>query len=391
MKSNKIIQVTILATLLVSMLAGCAQPTVTPTAAPDVSVTSESSLAIAPGITITDTLGREVTFEKLPERVVVAGKATALLVNTLYMFPEAASRIVAIENRSQNPDAFISLVDPNYTDKLVLEKNAGPEAIAPTQPDVVILKSSMKEKLGDPLEAIGIKVIYLDLETPEVFYKDVQTVGALFGNDQRAEEINAFYQKRVNQVTDALKDLTAEEKMGMLLLQHSEEDNVISYEVPPAAWLQTILVETAGATPVWKDENVGDGWQTVTLDQIAAWNPYATAIIDYGGRAVEAVADIKADPTWQQLDAVKSNRTYAFPMDYLSWDQPDPRWILGLQWLAYINHADKFPNFNLQSEVLGFYEDLYGLDKMTISETIFPLLKGTLSIDQDISTAYPVN
>jgi iron complex transport system substrate-binding protein len=70
-------------------------------------------------------------------------------------------------------------------------------------------------------------------------------------------------------------------------------------------------------------------------------------------------------------------------MDYLSWDQPDPRWILGLQWLAWVGHSDKFPGFDLQSEVLGFYKTLYGLDKATISETIFPLLKGTLSFDRD--------
>jgi iron complex transport system substrate-binding protein len=384
MNSNKLIPIVILVILLVSMLAGCTQPASSPAENTEVPVVTQAPAEVTVGVTVTDTLGREVTFEKLPERVVVAGKATALLVNTLYMFPEAASRVVAIENRSQNPDAFISLVDPTYTDKLVLEKNAAAEAIAPSRPDVVILKSSMKENLGDSLEAIGIKVIYLDLETPDAFYKDVQTIGAMFGNSPRAEEIIAFYQERVSAVTDALKDLSAEEKTGVLLLQHSVEDNVISYEVPPATWLQTILVETAGGTPIWKDENVGDGWQTVTLDQIAAWNPYAIAIIDYTGGAVEAVAEIKADPTWQQLDAVKNNRVGAFPMDYLSWDQPDPRWILGLQWLAYINHSEKFPTFDLQSEVLGFYESLYGLDKMTISETIFPLLKGTLVIDRDV-------
>jgi iron complex transport system substrate-binding protein len=384
MNSNKLIPIVILVILLVSMLAGCTQPASSPAENTEVPVVTQAPAEVTVGVTVTDTLGREVTFEKLPERVVVAGKATALLVNTLYMFPEAASRVVAIENRSQNPDAFISLVDPTYTDKLVLEKNAAAEAIAPSHPDVVILKSSMKENLGDSLEAIGIKVIYLDLETPDAFYKDVQTIGAMFGNSPRAEEIIAFYQERVSAVTDALKDLSAEEKTGVLLLQHSVEDNVISYEVPPATWLQTILVETAGGTPIWKDENVGDGWQTVTLDQIAAWNPYAIAIIDYTGGAVEAVAEIKADPTWQQLDAVKNNRVGAFPMDYLSWDQPDPRWILGLQWLAYINHSEKFPTFDLQSEVLGFYESLYGLDKMTISETIFPLLKGTLVIDRDV-------
>jgi iron complex transport system substrate-binding protein len=385
MKSNKIVPIVILASMLVSMLAGCTQTGASPTASSDAPVVTQAPAEVDAGVIVIDTLGREVTFEKLPERVVVAGKATALLVNTLYMFPEATSRVVAIENRSQNPDAFIQVIDPTYTDKLVLEKNAAAEAIAPSHPDVVILKSSMKEKLGDSLEAIGIKVIYLDLETPDAFYKDVRTIGALFGNNARAEEIVAFYQGRVSAVTDALKDLKAEEKTGVLLLQHSVEDNVISYDVPPATWLQTILVETAGGTPIWKADNVGDGWQTVTLDQIAAWNPYAIAIIDYDGGAVEAVADIKADPTWQQLDAVKNDRVGAFPMDYLSWDQPDPRWILGLQWLAYINHSDKFPTFDLQSEVLGFYESLYGLDKMTISETIFPLLKGTLVIDRDVS------
>jgi len=386
MKRNKIFKAAVLAVILIGMLAGCTPQTTTPTAVVEQPVVTEAPVeTVAPVLSLTDTLGHTVSFDKLPERVVVAGKATTLLVNTLYLFPEAASRIVAIENRSQSPDAFIPLVDPTYTEKLVLEKNAGPEAIAPSKPDVVILKSSMKEKLGDPLEAIGIKVVYLDLETPATFYQDLQTIGALFGNSQRADEITAFYQGRVSQVTEALKDLKPEDKQNILLLQHSVEENVTSFEVPPATWLQTILVETAGATPVWKTENVGDGWQTVTLDQIAAWNPYAIAIIDYDGGAVEAVAAIKADPTWRQLEAVKEERVGAFPMDFLSWDQPDPRWILGLQWLAYVTHYNQFPTFDLQSEVLGFYEALYGLDKATITETIFPLLKGTLKIDKDIS------
>ena len=202
MKRNNIFKAAVLAIILMGMLAGCTPQTATPTTVVEQPVATEAPVeTIAPMLTITDTLGHTVSFDKIPERVVVAGKATALLVNTLYLFPEAATRIVAIENRSQTPDAFIPLVDPTYTDKLVLEKNAGPEAIAPSKPDVVILKSSMKEKLGDPLEAIGIKVIYLDLETPDTFYQDLQTIGALFGNSQRADEITAFYQDRVSQVT----------------------------------------------------------------------------------------------------------------------------------------------------------------------------------------------
>lgn len=375
---NQLFAILVTLILLAGMLASCAPKAATPSAT-EVPV-SPTTQPVEAALIITDGLDRTVSFDKMPERIVVAGKATALMVNTLYAFPEAATKIVAIENRSQSPDKFISLLDPALTEKLTIEKNAGPEAIAPTQPDVVILKSSMKEKLGDLLEQLGIKVVYVDLETPDQFYRDVRVLGALLDNTARAEEIVSYYEGRVSTVTDALKDLTPEEKYPILLLQHSIEDNVIAFSVPPAAWMQTILTEMAGGTPVWKDSATGSGWEVVTLDQIAAWNPFGIAIVDYDGGAAEAVAAIKADPTWQSLEAVKSNHIYAFPMDYLSWDQPDPRWILGLTWIATSLHADKFPGFDITGEVISFYETLYGLDEATIRAEILPLITGDLTV-----------
>ncbi len=357
--------------VLAGLLAGCAPKAVTPA----VPVTAQPAEA---ALVITDGLGRTVTFDTMPERIVVAGKATALMVNSLYAFPEAATKIVAIENRTQSPDQFISLIDPTLGDKLTIEKNAGPEAIAPTKPDVVILKSSMKEKLGDPLEQLGIKVIYVDLETPDQYYRDVRVLGALLDDTTRAEEIVAYYEGRVSMVKEALKDLTPEEKVPVLLLQHSIEDNVVAFSVPPAAWMQTILTEMAGATPVWKDSATGSGWEVVTLDQIAAWNPFGVAIVDYGGGASAAVEAIKADPTWKSLEAVKTDHLYAFPMDFLSWDQPDPRWILGLTWIASTLHKDKFPGFDMENEVISFYHELYGLDEAKIKAEIIPMIKGDL-------------
>jgi len=364
--------------LLTGMLASCAPKATTP-AVPEMPAAS-TAYPVAAALTITDGLERTVSFKKMPERIVVAGKATALMVNTLYAFPEAVTKIVAIENRSQSPDKFISLLDPALTEKLTIEKNAGPEAIAPTRPDVVILKSSMKEKLGNPLEQLGIKVVYVDLETPGQFYRDVRVLGALLDNTARAEEIVSYYEGRVSKVTDALKDLAPEEKYPILLLQHSIEDNVVAFSVPPAAWMQTILTEMAGGTPVWKDSSTGSGWEVVTLDQIAAWNPFGIAIVDYNGGATEAVTAIKADPTWQSLEAVKTNHIYAFPMDYLSWDQPDPRWILGFTWIATLLHANKFPGFDITTEVISFYQTMYGLDEATIRAEILPLIKGDLTV-----------
>jgi len=92
--------------------------------------------------------------------------------------------------------------------------------------------------------------------------------------------------------------------------------------------------KAGGGTPAWLDASTPDGWAVVTLEQIAAWNPDMIFLIDYSGNADKDAAQLKTDAQWSALNAVKTAHLYAFPSDFLSWDQPDPRWTLGLSWLA---------------------------------------------------------
>ena len=41
-----------------------------------------------------------------------------------------------------------------------------------------------------------------------------------------------------------------------------------------------------------------------------------------------------ADPRFSGLKAAKTGRVLGFAQDFLSWDQPDARWGLGLLWLT---------------------------------------------------------
>jgi len=63
-------------------------------------------------------------------------------------------------------------------------------------------------------------------------------------------------------------------------------------KVPPLDWLQTNMVEMAGGIPVWKDVPT-DGWTTITLEQIAVWNPKVILLVDYKGNAVDIVSQLK--------------------------------------------------------------------------------------------------
>jgi iron complex transport system substrate-binding protein len=364
----------LIAILLVAglVLAGCGSTPTAPTA-PEVSPPPE---ALPGGTTVVDALGRSVQFEELPQRIVVAGKSSLTIIDTLYLFPEAKERVVGLVVGQQKPGAFLSLVDPSFDQKAVLEVEAGPEQIAPLKPDVVVMRSFMKKDLGDALEQLKTPVVYVDLETPEQYFRDMVTLGKLFGNEARAEEIRAFYQARLDRLDESLGALVDDQKPRVLIVQYSDQGGEVALNVPSASWLQTKEAELAGGRPVWIEAAQGGGWTVVNFEQIAAWDPDTVFVISYKADPSQVVEALKADARWQALRAVQEGQVFGFASDLFSWDQPDPRWILGVTWLAGRLYPDRFADLDMVSEATRFFEQMYGMDGVAVEEQILPTLKG---------------
>lgn len=330
---------------------------------------------VAGPIIIVDALGREVTLPAAPQRIVLTGRALFMITDAAYLFPDAGQRIVGIGSTAQGGGNFIELIDPNYADKAVLEREAGAEQVAALQPDLVMLKSSLAESLGQPIEALGIPVIYIDFETPQQYVRDLAVLGQVFQDEARAGEVAAFYQDKVAAISQAVADA---EKPRTLVLYYNDRDGAVAFNVPPMNWIQTEMVEIAGGEPVWADANPGGGWTQVTLEQIAAWDPDQVFVISYFRDPSAVVADLKADANWQGLRAVQEDALHAFPGDLYSWDQPDPRWILGLTWLAGRLHPNIFADQDMVAEAQAFYETLYNLDADFFQQNIAPTFQGDL-------------
>ena len=366
--------------VLIGMLAGCAKPvpTAVPTEAPVPTEipTTEPTVEPTPSpIVITDALGRTVEFDSLPQRVVIAGKAGFMIANAAFLFPEASQRVVAYVKGGQTPNDFISTIFPLADDVSAVESSASAEQIAPLTPDVVLMKSYLQKSLGDPVEQLGIKIVYLDLESADAIVKDIQNLGLLFGNTTRADEVISYIDASVKKVTDVTGSMSDEQKPSVLLLQYSDKGGEISFKVPPMDWMQTNMVKLAGGIPVWEDVPT-DGWTVITLEQVAVWNPQVILLVDYKGNAVDIVKNLKTDAKWSLLDAVKNEKLFAFPLDFQSWDQPDTRWPLGLTWIAMKLHPDHFGSIDFNQEIVNFYKNFYGLDEATITEKILPLVRG---------------
>ncbi len=374
---KRFVQIVLLVTLIASLIAGCAGSPATATVAVTTAAPTEATAATTAPVVVTDATGQTLTFETLPQRIVIAGKATSLLLDSFYMFPEATSRLVGYELRMQNGDAFLKIVDADLAAKIKLENNSSAEQIAAATPDLVIMKTYMKESMGPTLEALGIQVLYVDMETPDSFYADLRNLGAVLGNSARAEELVAYYQGYVDAISAKTAALSDAEKPNVLLLQQSNKDNEIAFKVAPTAWLQTLMVTNAGGTPVWADSADPTGWAVVNLEQIAAWDPDIILIVNYSGDALNVVDQLKTDATWSELKAVKNGTIYAFPMDFLSWDQPDSRWCLGMMWAATKIQPELFADVNMTDEITNFYKTAYGLDDTVIQEQILPLVIGS--------------
>ena len=319
-------------------------------------------------LTIVDALDREVAFSVLPERIVIAGKQTPMLANFAYFFHENADNIIAIENRSQSTDQFLQLLDDSIDEKLILEKNAGVEQIAPLEPDLVILKTVMKEQIGDQIESVGIPVIYVSFETIDEIYTDLINMGKLFGDEEKANEIVSFYKAKKFEIDDMIADEETKEKM--LLVQISSADSGFNYSVPSASWLQTTMVTDLLGSAVWVDEAAGGGWTEVNAEQIIAWEPEKTMVINYQGEAPQVIDALRSDPVWEKFLLENGAEIFPFPYDFLSWDQPDPRWILGYASIAHRQYIDVVSSEFLVNLIGEFYSNLFGLDNSLISDQI---------------------
>jgi len=344
-------------------------------------VSCQSRVSVSPelnnnSIQFQDALQRTVVLSSPPERIVVAGKASFMILDAFYLFPGAGKKLIAYSGGGVNdPKAFLSIVDPELASKQVLEYQVGPEQVAGLKPDLVLMKSYLSGTDGASLEKLGIKVCYLDLETPETFLRDIGILGTILNMPDRARQIQNFYQSRLDSIQQKTQGLSRKPKV--LLAQYSEKGGTGSLSVPPFSWIQTTMVSLSGGEPVWASGSQNTGWVVINLEQIFSWNPDLLILISYGQNSSAVANKLKNDSKWQELKAVKKNAVYGFPSDFFSWDMPDPRWILGLEWIAGRIHPEIF-TYQMKDEVNQFYLELYRLSPEQVRELIFPKLKGDL-------------
>jgi len=310
----------------------------------------------------TDANNRTLKLAQKPTTVLIAGKAGNMPANALFLFPEVAEMDLTLPKTDQGLGDFFSFIRPELDQKPRLSQTASVEEIASRRADLVLTKATHFESIARKLDVLGIPNYTMNLESYADWIRELEQLGKLLKNTTRANEIISLYEKRMQPIREKAKTIPSDQQVKVLLLQGDRTDNTYSYKIAPDDWMQTWMVETVGAQPVWKGANkAANGWSTISFEQIAAWNADLIILVSYKNPAQTYVDAIYSSTIWAQLDAVKEQKVLAGPHDMMSYLQPVASWIVGLQWLGKTIYPEQYQSLDMSSEVASFYRDFYQL------------------------------
>jgi iron complex transport system substrate-binding protein len=259
-------------------------------------------------LTVKDASGKEVTFEKAPERIVSLSPSETEVLFSLGLDKE----IVGVDKYSDYPEAAKS--KPKIGD---LQGNT--EAILAANPDLVIgglsLNSASIQKLND----LKLKVFTVEPKTLDQAMERIRILGQITNRQEQAEKVVSGMKADIQKVTDAVKNLKPEQKKKVYI------EFSPGWSVGQGEYMND-MIELAGGINAARDLK---GWQKIDEEKIIQENP---DVIFYASGVNNLEQTIKSRSGWDQINAVKNNRVIAIDASILS--RPGPRVTKGLVEMA---------------------------------------------------------
>lgn len=296
----------------------------TPTATPTPPPPTPTPIAGFP-VTVTDALGRRVTLEAPPRRIVSTAPS-----NTEMLFAiGAGDRVVGVTRFDNYPPEVQELpqVGGFSPDTISVE------AIVGLRPDLVLITGGIQAPLAEALEAAGLRVLALYARTLEDVFQNLLLLGDLTGQREEAVRLVARLTERVTRVTERVADIPEEERP------------TVFYEV----WDEPLitagarsfigqLIELAGGRNLFGD--LDEAFPIVSAEEVIARNPDVILGPDTHAEKLTPSA-IAGRPGWDGIRAVREGRIHLIQGDIVS--RPGPRLVDALEEIARLLHPDRFP------------------------------------------------
>lgn len=242
--------------------------------------------------------------------------------NSQQLSKESARRIVALTSlsadiiRQLDKSKLVGITgsrllnkDPNFQDiTRVSEERTSPnlEKILALKPDLVIGAEGFSNQTTEKLKQLGINTLLTKVDSWESLEGLTKNLAQIIGADSQPllNRYRSFLGNDTNCKDDKCKNvLVLVSRQPILSPNKSSWAGNLLTKFP----VKNIAADLQGKSPI-------GGYVTLSAEKVLEANPEILIIVNppQGGSQTKILDDFKKEPFWNQLQAVKNNRVYAF-------------------------------------------------------------------------------
>jgi len=275
-------------------------------------------------ITVTDDIGRTVTIEKLPERIVSLGPGITEILFALGL----GDRVVGVTDYCDYPE------EAKTKPRVGGFSTPDLERLVATKPDLV-LAGDIQKTVGVPaMENLGLTVVTLAPKTLDGVLNNIALVGEIAGKSQEASELVAQLKERIRSVIMKTETLTGEQRPRVLY--------VLWHDPIWSAGRETFigdLIVKAGGVNIFADDF--EEFRVVSLEAVITKNPQVVIVSSMGLSGDVVYTSVKKEARLSTVEAMVKNHVYKISDADLI-ELPGPRIVDGLEEVAKLIHPEIF-------------------------------------------------
>ena len=330
--------------ILIGLMAACSTST-SSTDSPG--ETPATKAAASQAFTVTDVLGRKVSFEKAPESLVALGANTLRLVCYL----DAADKVIGIETFEEKPTIYrpYGIAYPDLAKLPVVAESMGAadvEQIMALGTDVIFCSYPEAEDADNLQSSTGIPVVCVKYSKGvfgDDFYSALRIVAETLGESDKAETVIDYVEECKNDLVKRTENIPDEGKLSVYM----GGENFNGWHGIDGTNSEFVPLDIIGGKNVAADSGTAGtlGAFLVDLEQIFAWNPdYIVLNVENLGLVED---QYKSNPNlFKSLKAVQNGTVYK-SLPYLWYGTNTELALIDAYYLGTLLYPEQFADIDI--------------------------------------------
>ena len=314
--------------------------------------------------TVVDITGREISFDKVPEKVIALGHGTL----KFYTYVAGPDKLIGIEEAEKTGHTVtgqsIHYAYPKLRELPTIGKGGAKfepdyELLKYSEPDVIFIAyENTKEELDELQNKLEIPVVGLGAGMNGKIFEDdtyntFEIIGKVMKMEDRAEKINSFLKEVQEDLAKRGGDISESPKTYIGGCSYRGAQGILSTRTH---------LDLFNAPKVYNvmDELTEEKNAIIDKEKLVEINP-ELILLDLSGKEL-LDEDMQADPNfYKSLDAFKNKKAY-YIMPYFTYGMNFDTALLDMYYMGSLAHPDKFSDVDIAAKAAEIYTVFVGKD-----------------------------